>query len=57
MHVWSQPNGVTLGCTAMESSKLEQIMSWLDPQKRPLYVLIPEVEYKKYQATWGLPAR
>ncbi len=57
MHVWSQPNGVTLGCTAMESSKLEQIMSWLDPKKRPLYVLIPEVEYKKYQATWGLPAR
>ena len=55
MHVWSQPNGMTLGCTAMDAHKLDQIMSWLDPDKRPLYVLLPRAEYQKYQAAWGLP--
>jgi D-alanyl-D-alanine dipeptidase len=57
MHVWSQPNGITLGCTAMEASNLDKMMAWLDPKKRPVYVLLPEQEYKRYQAAWGLPAR
>lgn len=57
MHVWSQPNGITLGCTAMEVNRLDQILAWLDPKKRPLYVLLPAAEYKKYQTAWGLPAR
>ena len=57
MHVWSQPNGVTLGCTAMAAPKLDRILGWLDPKKRPLYVLLPEQEYKHYQTAWGLPSR
>lgn len=55
MHVWSQPNGITLGCTAMEIINLDRLMAWLDPKKRPLYVLLPDQEYKRYQAAWGLP--
>jgi L,D-peptidoglycan transpeptidase YkuD (ErfK/YbiS/YcfS/YnhG family) len=57
MHVWSQPSGVTLGCTAMAVSNLDRILGWLDPKKRPLYVLLPEQEYKHYQSAWGLPSR
>jgi hypothetical protein len=41
----------------MEASNLDKMMAWLDPKKRPVYVLLPEQEYKRYQAAWGLPAR
>lgn len=55
LHVWRGPASGTAGCTAMEIKDIENILQWLDPQKKPILVQLPESEYKKYQSTWSLP--
>jgi len=55
-HIWrgggSKP---TAGCTTMEEGKLRSLIARIDPNKRPLYVLLPRAEYAKYQPAWKLP--
>jgi L,D-peptidoglycan transpeptidase YkuD (ErfK/YbiS/YcfS/YnhG family) len=55
-HIWrgggSKP---TAGCTTMEKSKLQWLISQIDPAMNPLYVLLPLADYEKYRATWKLP--
>lgn len=55
-HIWrgggSKP---TAGCTTMEKSKLQWLVSQIDPAKGPLYILLPRAEYEKYKAAWKLP--
>lgn len=55
LHVWRGPASGTAGCTAMEIKDIETILQWLDPQKKPVLVQLPEAEYKKYQSIWNLP--
>jgi len=55
-HIWRRGgNAPTAGCTTMPESKLRQFIAALDPTKRPLYVLLPEEEYRRYEEAWGLP--
>ncbi len=56
LHIWRQ-NGkkFTTGCTAMADANIEAIIRWLDPNSRPLYVLLPRSEYLARQVAWGLP--
>ena len=56
LHVWAGPGRGTAGCTAMEESSLTELLRWLDPQKRPLLVQLPEGEYTRLRAPWRLPA-
>ncbi len=55
-HIWrgggSQP---TAGCTTMEEKKLRELIAWIDPLKKPLYVLLPEAEYAARKEEWKLP--
>jgi L,D-peptidoglycan transpeptidase YkuD (ErfK/YbiS/YcfS/YnhG family) len=55
-HIWrgggSKP---TAGCTTMEEPKLRELIAWVDPNKQPLYVLLPEAEYQARKAEWKLP--
>jgi L,D-peptidoglycan transpeptidase YkuD (ErfK/YbiS/YcfS/YnhG family) len=55
-HIWrgggSKP---TAGCTTMEEAKLRQLIAWVDPDKQPLYLLLPEAEYAARKAAWKLP--
>jgi len=55
-HIWrgggSKP---TAGCTTMNESKLRNLIAWIDPEKRPLYVLLPKAEYEKLRKEWQLP--
>ncbi len=55
-HIWrgggSKP---TAGCTTMEEPKLRELISWVDPNKQPIYVLLPEAEYQAKKAEWKLP--
>ncbi len=55
-HIWrgggSRP---TAGCTTMEEAKLRWLISRIDPDRRPLYVLLPNAEYAKFRAPWKLP--
>jgi L,D-transpeptidase-like protein len=54
-HVWGGPDGATSGCTAMERSRLEALLGWLDPAAHPVYVLLPDESYRALAAAWGLP--
>jgi L,D-peptidoglycan transpeptidase YkuD (ErfK/YbiS/YcfS/YnhG family) len=55
-HIWrgggSKP---TAGCTTMEEKKLRELIAWVDPDKQPIYVLLPEAEYQAKKAEWKLP--
>lgn len=55
-HIWrgggSKP---TAGCTTMEEKKLREVIAWIDPDKQPLYVLLPKAEYEARRAEWKLP--
>ncbi len=55
-HIWRREGAApTAGCTTMEKSKLQWLVSQIDPTKRPLYVLLPKMEYEKFRAAWKLP--
>ncbi len=55
-HIWKSPTTPTAGCTAMPEAVMEQTLAWLDPAKHPIFVLLPDAEYARLQATWQLPA-
>ena len=55
-HIWRREGAApTAGCTTMEKSKLQWLISQIDPAKRPIYVLLPKAEYQKYRQAWKLP--
>ncbi|MGJ8697261.1 MAG: L,D-transpeptidase family protein [Verrucomicrobiaceae bacterium] len=55
-HIWrgggSKP---TAGCTTMSEDKLKQLVGWIDPTKKPIYILLPQSEYTAKRAMWKLP--
>ncbi|MDR0534112.1 MAG: L,D-transpeptidase family protein [Verrucomicrobiales bacterium] len=55
-HIW-RANGEkpTAGCTAMAQDDLAKLIAWIDPAKKPLYVLLPKDVYLKVKAAWQLP--
>ncbi len=56
-HLWKTPDEPTSGCTAMADGVMDQVLGWLDPQRRPVFVLLPEAEYRRLQNEWALPAK
>ncbi|MET0935146.1 MAG: L,D-transpeptidase family protein [Luteibacter sp.] len=56
-HLWKSPTSPTAGCTAMTDSAMEHLLAWLNPKKKPVFVLLPKAEYVRLQAAWRLPAR
>jgi L,D-peptidoglycan transpeptidase YkuD (ErfK/YbiS/YcfS/YnhG family) len=54
-HVWKSPESTTSGCTAMAPTTMETVLSWLRPDARPVFVLLPLYEYRRLQSTWDLP--
>lgn len=55
-HVWKSPNTPTAGCTAMPDAVMAETLAWLDADKHPIFVLLPQAEYRRLQASWQLPA-
>jgi D-alanyl-D-alanine dipeptidase len=41
----------------MSPDTMEEMLSWLDAGKSPLLVQLPEAEYARLRAAWGLPVR
>ncbi|MBA4146963.1 MAG: L,D-transpeptidase family protein [Verrucomicrobia bacterium] len=56
IHIWKNKKTGTAGCTAMVGKHMEKLVRWLDPEKKPLLVQLPEVEYERLQKAWKLPA-
>ena len=55
-HIWRGGGSIpTAGCTTMEKSRLQWVISRIDPARNPLYVLLPSADYQKYRADWRLP--
>ena len=56
LHVWGGQDSTTVGCTAMEEPQLARLITELDPKDEPVFVLLPDEDYKALASTWGLPA-
>ncbi len=55
-HIWRGGGSKsTAGCTTMSKANLEKLVAWVNPDKQPVYILLPQVEYKTYRAPWKLP--
>ncbi len=55
MHIWRGPGQPTVGCTAMPQANIENLLSWLDPERKPLLVQLPEAKYERLRKHWNLP--
>jgi len=55
-HLWKSPDSATSGCTAMAEAALRELLHWLQPQSHPVFVLLPQSEYRRLRAAWQLPA-
>jgi L,D-peptidoglycan transpeptidase YkuD (ErfK/YbiS/YcfS/YnhG family) len=55
-HLWKAQGEATAGCTAMAEPAMRGLLSWLQEDQRPVFVLLPQAEYARWQATWRLPA-
>lgn len=55
MHIWAGPSRGTSGCTAMPQNKLEAVLLWLDPTRKPLLVQLPAADYARLSHRWKLP--
>lgn len=55
-HVWRAPGVPTAGCTAMADADMTTLLEWIDPARDPVFVLLPEMEYRRLQPAWRLPS-
>lgn len=55
LHIWKNAETGTAGCTAMARPDMEKILAWLDSQKNPVLIQLPEKDYVKLQNAWKLP--
>jgi L,D-peptidoglycan transpeptidase YkuD (ErfK/YbiS/YcfS/YnhG family) len=54
-HLWKSPTDATTGCTAMSDATMVHLLAWLKREDTPIFVLLPEHEYGRLYAEWGLP--
>ncbi|MGA8441338.1 MAG: hypothetical protein WB762_03325 [Candidatus Sulfotelmatobacter sp.] len=55
LHIWHSHDQGTAGCTAMSQTKLETLLTWLDPARKPVLVQLPESTYERLINLWMLP--
>lgn len=55
IHLWRQVDEATAGCTAMPGPAMQALFDWLDPERHPVLVLLPESEYARLADSWQLP--
>lgn len=54
-HLWRTPGEPTAGCTAMAAETMNDVLGWLRPDARPVFVLLPRAEYARLIHDWQLP--
>ncbi len=55
-HLWKSPTDATTGCTAMSPAVMQTLLAWLRPQQQPVFVLLPQAEYRRLHTAWQLPS-
>jgi len=55
-HIWRENGGrPTAGCTTMAEPRLRDLIAWINPEQRPVFVLLPQPEYTRLARAWHLP--
>ncbi|HEX3124275.1 MAG TPA: hypothetical protein VHQ21_13330, partial [Rhodanobacteraceae bacterium] len=54
-HLWKSADSTTAGCTAMAEPAMQALFAWLRPEDHPVFVLLPQAEYRHLRSAWGLP--
>ena len=54
-HLWSAPDSTTAGCTAMAPASMDTLLAWLDEKRKPVFVQLPQAQYRQLRAAWNLP--
>ena len=54
-HLWKSPDSNTAGCTAMAETVMQALVAWLRPEDHPVFVLLPQNEYRRLRVAWDLP--
>lgn len=55
-HIWrSGGKYPTAGCTAMGEQNLRAIIARLNPDRKPVYIMLPREAYARYRTEWRLP--
>lgn len=55
-HLWKAPGEATAGCTAMSEPAMRGLLSWLQEDQQPVFVLLPDADYARFRTAWRLPA-
>lgn len=55
VHLRKENNATTAGCTSMDEQNMQQLLSWLNAKKDPVFVLLPIEAYQQKQKEWNLP--
>jgi L,D-peptidoglycan transpeptidase YkuD (ErfK/YbiS/YcfS/YnhG family) len=56
-HIWRAEGAKpSAGCTVLSEPNLRSLIASIDPAKNPVYVLLPEEEYRRLARAWKLPA-
>lgn len=55
LHVWNNPPGPTVGCTAISEKNIVDLIGWLDPKRQPVLVQLPSEAYGILHDPWHLP--
>lgn len=55
-HIWRNGGkSPTAGCTTMPEPQLRNLIARIDPNKNPVYILLPQAEYSRLRNAWKLP--
>ena len=54
-HQWRNKNIGTAGCTAMSFNNLKKIIYWLEKNKNPALIQLPNSVYSELKSNWNLP--
>lgn len=55
VHLRAKSNATTAGCVSMEEENMQKILSWLNEQYNPVFVLLPLKAYQQQKQLWNLP--
>lgn len=55
-HIWRGGGSkATAGCTTMSETRLKNLIAQINPQKNPVYILLPKAQYQRLKKNWKLP--
>jgi L,D-peptidoglycan transpeptidase YkuD (ErfK/YbiS/YcfS/YnhG family) len=55
LHIGGEGGRGTAGCTAMAPEFLREVMAWIDPERSPVLVQLPEGARSALKGPWALP--